>query len=103
MSEVEKTILLGLQKYGRNKNFAEILDEAQIPHDPNLRLAIADTLKKMGLICNVSYAFPIKLKAELTAKGSQLINTVIHQSPGRNGSDSVNQIFCFVFLLNFIS
>src|SRR5215207_2815131 len=72
LDEVAKTLLLALNKYGRNKTFAQILDEARISCSSESQAELANTLEALGVIESISYRLPFEIRAELTARGKEL-------------------------------
>jgi hypothetical protein len=71
MNDLEAAILLGLKESGRDKTFAQILMEANIPADATQRVELACALEAAGLIQSVSYQLPVSIRAELTDAGKE--------------------------------
>lgn len=71
MSDLEAAILLGLKESGREKTFAQILNEANVPADATQRVEAACALEAAGLIQSVSYQLPVAIRAELTKAGKE--------------------------------
>jgi len=71
MSDLEAIILVGLNQYGRDKTFAQLLDEAQLSVDATQRVELACSLEAAGLIQAVSYQLPVAIRAELTDAGKE--------------------------------
>lgn len=82
MTEIEKIVLLGLKKYGKTKRIADILDEANIPHTPAMKLDAAVALEAKGLIQNVIYRLPLHITAELTSEGHRVADGLNHGTSG---------------------
>lgn len=85
MTDIEKIVLLGIKKYGKTKRIAEILDEANIPHTPAMKLDVAVALEAQGLIQNVIYRLPLHITAEITSEGLRVADEL---TPGASGGIS---------------
>ena len=72
INEIQRTILLGLKKYGRNRTFSQILEEANLFADGRDRVETAFSLEASGYIQSVTYQLPVTIRAELSASGKQV-------------------------------
>src|SRR5262245_2995382 len=77
MSDLEAVILVGLKDSGRDKTFAQILDDANIVTDVTQRVEIACALEAAGLIQAVSYQLPVAIRAELTDAGKEAAESLV--------------------------
>ena len=76
LDEIGKVILRGLRRSGRNKAFADILDEAGIQYDNSRQVEIAINLEALDLIQTVTYQLPIEIHAELSPLGEAVVNAL---------------------------
>lgn len=76
LNKIETAILLGLKEFGRKKTFAEILDAAKLPQGDAIRFQVASSLEARGLIMNISYQLPVKIRAELSAEGEEFVKSL---------------------------
>ena len=86
MDKIEEVILLGIQKFGRQKTFAEILDAAGVYTDDSRRLEAANTLESSGLIQDVTYQLPLTIRASLSPSGQAFV-TSLDRGASKNISD----------------
>ena len=70
---MKNALLIGIKKYGRKKSFHDIIAEAGFEADELQRIEIANEFEALGLIKSVTYKLPFEIRAELTAKGHELI------------------------------
>lgn len=88
IDEVAKTILLGLERTGRQRSFAQILEDARVNYTNDIQIEVANTLEALGLIVAASYKLPLEIHAELSETGKTIVTGLKkskHQaSPGRN-------------------
>ena len=73
IDEIAKAILLGVEHYGKEKTFAQILDEAHIDYDKDIEIEVANTLEALRLIESVSYKLPLEIRAELSPTGVAIV------------------------------
>jgi hypothetical protein len=76
LDEIGKVILKGLDRSGRAKTFAQILDDALIPYDNTRQVEAAIALEALELITSVTYQLPLKIHAELTALGEAVVEAL---------------------------
>src|SRR5688572_23369483 len=89
MDEIKKALLLGLNNFGRNKTFNEILSAAGFKIDKIQRIELANELEEEGLIHTVTYRLPFEIRAELTPNGKK--------SLGNNGGNDIVQSLLLLF------
>ena len=93
ITEIQKAILLGLKRYGRNRTFSQILTEANLFADGRERVETAFALEASGYIQSVTYQLPVAIRAELSSTGEKVVEAITDETrcSGRNQSDrSVN-------------
>jgi hypothetical protein len=76
MDKIEEVILLGIEQFGRQKTFAEILDAAGLHTDDSRRLEAANGLESSGLIQDVSYQLPLTIRASLSPSGEAYVRSL---------------------------
>jgi hypothetical protein len=75
-STIETSILIGLKKYGRNRTFSQILEEARLYADSRERVEAAFTLEGAGYIQSVTYQLPVTIRAELSTLGRDVADSL---------------------------
>ena len=86
IGELEKAILRGLSRFGRDKSFTQILREAGFTFDNTRQFEAAIGLESLGLIQSVIYKLPLEIRAELSPSGQALV-AKDQQSTRRNSID----------------
>ena len=91
MDKLRLAILFGLQKFGREKTFSKILNDAGVRYTKSQLLEAANELESLGLIKSITYQLPVEITAELTPYGKELLNSNLievsrsqHFRPGRD-------------------
>ena len=76
LSDIERAIFLGLRKYGRNRTFSQMLEEASLFADGTERVEVAFTLEASGYIQAVTYQLPVRIRAELSNTGKKIADAL---------------------------
>jgi hypothetical protein len=75
MDQQTIALLKELRTYGTAKTFIQIFDELGLPSDSDNRFGIALELEQEGLIQDVVYQLPLTIRAHISQKGLDLLNS----------------------------
>lgn len=76
LDDISKAVLLGLEQNGRSTTLTQILILAGHVVSNDRQIELATSLESLGLIENVSYQLPLRIRAELSKAGHAVVKSI---------------------------